>query len=175
MKALPAVISSQLWDETSDADPCNHRVDPTSYEALFEHAAARCPGQAGFELTATLYLPVVFAGVLDIQTPIEARVASAPHAATVLCATRLPTATHAAAATLADALRDSLALRLPWSSIGDGLRPRGCPQTRDDLRQFATMVAQAHSLEHPQSSYSSLTLALSLRPERRRHVSSPLG
>jgi hypothetical protein len=120
LRALPAEISRDVWDEHSEAEPCFHRVDPSSYEALLAHFAPRAERSfLGLRKRATLshcasplLLPCDFETPVALVTPFV-RTAGAASQALRELESPCPPEAEAAAQTLRDALADALRLRLP--------------------------------------------------------------
>ena len=119
LQKLPAPIPSQLWDERSPAEPCFHRVDPTSYGALLEEASQRGRGFLGIigrkpsHLGAMLLLPCTFDTPFSMVSPIAFDTASAPRALHQLRSTRWSDACASAVETLGEALDDAVRLGFP--------------------------------------------------------------
>jgi hypothetical protein len=120
LRALPAEISRDVWDEHSAAEPCFHRVDVSSYEALLAHFAPR--SERTFlglrkrtmlsHCASPLLMPCDFKTPVALVTPFE-RTAGAASQALRELESPCPPEARAAAQTLRDALADALRLRLP--------------------------------------------------------------
>ena len=121
LRALPAPVPDQLWDERSGAEPCIERVDVASYQALLESMPALRSGLGGWfqkprpaHCTATLFLPCDFEQPIAMNSPIECSAGSTDRALLELAAWKKPKAEAAeAAATLRATLEASHRLRLP--------------------------------------------------------------
>lgn len=121
LRALPAEIASQLWDERSDAEPCFHRVDASSYEALLAHFAPRArrsffglkPSTTQSHCASSLLLPCDFAQPVTLVSPFERTAGASAQALRELASSPCPPEAASAADTLREALTDSLRLRLP--------------------------------------------------------------
>jgi hypothetical protein len=107
--ALPASVTTQLWDEASPVEPRFHRVDATSYQALLEHAASGF----GLHSAATLYLPCPLDTVFEMSSPFERTIGSIQGALAELASNGWPPESQAARTTLIAALQDAAALRFP--------------------------------------------------------------
>jgi hypothetical protein len=121
---LPAPVVQQLWDETSDAEPCFHRVDPGAYDELLKQAASRPPARSlasrlrgrpapASHLRAGTFLPCTFEAPFDMLAPVTAVAGSVDVALAQLEATTWTGAAETAASVLLDALGDAKRLRLP--------------------------------------------------------------
>ncbi|WP_394833954.1 hypothetical protein LVJ94_46360 [Pendulispora rubella] len=120
---LPPPIATNLWDESSAADPTFHRVDPKSYDSLAAEAAAE-PTRSIFRflkpkaltarhLRATLFFPVEFEEPFDMPVIFERTAGSAGAALRELESCTWTEKSSSARQTLHDALSDALRLRLP--------------------------------------------------------------
>jgi hypothetical protein len=124
LAALPPPVAAQLWDETSADEPRFHRVDPTSYQALLESAAARAAKPSFFarlsgkqslqrHTTATLFVPCALGQVFTMSSPFDRVTGSVQAGLNELSSLPWPAEAESACLTLTEALRDALALRLP--------------------------------------------------------------
>jgi len=121
LRALP--IGYVSWDERSGAEPAFHRVDPGSYVALLEEAARpRKRGPFGLfgaapsevlHLGTTLLLPCDLATTIEMSSPFERRVGSAPRALKELSSRPWSAKAASAVETLRAALEDAARLGLP--------------------------------------------------------------
>ena len=108
LTALPPAVAAHLWDEASAAEPRFHRVDPASYQALLEAAAAQAP-----HATATLFVPCPLEQAFTMSSPFDRVTGSVQAALFELRSLPWPAEADSARTTLTDALNDALALRLP--------------------------------------------------------------
>jgi hypothetical protein len=119
LRALPAPVPTQLWDERSQAEPCFHRVDPTSFGAVLDEAARRGRGFLGVfgrkqsHLLGLLLLPCTFDEPFEMQSPLTVQTGSCTRALQELTSTRWSEACASAVETLREALDDAVRLRLP--------------------------------------------------------------
>lgn len=124
----PAPIPTQLWDESSSAEPRFHRVDPASYGALVEerHDASvpalpsrllgLIKGRAGHRshLAAQVFFPVAFDEPFTTTLIFEGWLAGSVHTALrELAEDPGSPPTASARGTLRAALQDAADLRLP--------------------------------------------------------------
>ncbi len=109
LRTLPPEVSNNLWDERSDAEPCFHRVDPASYEALLTYFAR----VSASHCTATLFLPCDFEEPVALVSPFERTAGAAGRALQELASSTCPPEAASAIEMLREALTDSLRLRLP--------------------------------------------------------------
>ncbi len=111
LRALPATVGP-IWDEASATPPTFHRVDPTSYGALVEEAAELASGDVA-HVGATFFLPNDFATPFAMPVVFERSAGSAVAALRALETGGWEPEAQSARATLTDALRDAVRLKLP--------------------------------------------------------------
>ncbi|HEY2407438.1 MAG TPA: hypothetical protein VGI10_15615 [Polyangiaceae bacterium] len=124
LAGLPAPISTNLWDETSEVMPEFYRVDPESYQNLLTEAdewrprprllgLLRRTDKPAVHVGASLFLPVDFTAPFALSVGLERIAGSVPIALKQLAAGGFSDATRSARATLIQALRAAARLRLP--------------------------------------------------------------
>ncbi|MCP3063683.1 hypothetical protein LXT21_33405 [Myxococcus sp. K38C18041901] len=122
LRKLPGGVPSQLWDERSAAEPCFHRVDPASYEALVEEARKPVRSFLGFRkrgeadrahVSSTLFLPCDFDETFEMATPLRGLTGSTFRALEALERMPWPVDAKAAAEDLRAALVDSRERQVP--------------------------------------------------------------
>jgi hypothetical protein len=121
LQQLPSAFAGNLWDEDSAAEPTFHRVDPRSFQALLAEAnQTKRPSFMGLlkkseptHLSASVFFPISFDVPFNMPVIFERVAGSCPIALRELEAGHWSELASSAAATLTDALRDAVRLKLP--------------------------------------------------------------
>lgn len=121
LRGLPIKDAASIWDEHSEAEPRFHRVDPESYNALCQQPKPGAfrriisLGKIGGapHCASSLFLPLTFSSPFPIVEPLERTCGSTPVALKELASAAFMPAAANAAATLREALQDSMTLQMP--------------------------------------------------------------